>query len=110
MMSSSLFHSSPPAIRGNTLVRQPKPLGRRAGLIEHIDRDTAARIPIAADPEPDRVQFRNQPLGDSERALLMERAVVAKRAEKELQRLAFDQAILRYVIDHQMRKVRLSRD
>ena len=42
------------AIARHSLVGQPQVGGRRARLPEHVDRDTAARVPIAADPKPAR--------------------------------------------------------
>ena len=41
-----------PAIGRHALIGQPQPLGRRAGLPEHVDRKSAARITIAADAQP----------------------------------------------------------
>ena len=82
--------SAAAAIGRDAGIGQPQPVGRRAGLVEHVDRHAAARIPIAADAQPARRERRDQPAGDAERAILVEGAVIAERAEKELQRLALD--------------------
>ena len=47
--------SAAPAIGRHALVGQPQALRRRAGLPEHVDRDAAARIPVAADAQPARL-------------------------------------------------------
>jgi hypothetical protein len=41
--------SSPPAIGRDALIGDPHALGQSAGLPEHVDRNAAARIPVAAD-------------------------------------------------------------
>jgi len=41
--------SPPAAIGRDALVGHPHALGQFAGLPEHVDRDAAARIPVAAD-------------------------------------------------------------
>ncbi len=50
--------SAAAAIGRHALVGQPQALGRRAGLPEDVDRDAAARVPIAADAQPARRQQR----------------------------------------------------
>ena len=79
--------SAAPAVCGHPLIRQPQ-VGRGcAGLPEDVDRDAAARIPIAADPQPARLPSPRQPLADADRAVLVERGVVAEAAEEQLERL-----------------------
>ena len=70
-----------PAVGRDALVGKPKPLGRRAALIEDVDRDAAAGVPVAADPEPLGRDLGDQTLGDGHRAVLMKSAVVAEGAE-----------------------------
>ena len=43
--------SAPAAIGRNALVGNPHSLGQLAGLPEHVDRNAAARIPVAADAQ-----------------------------------------------------------
>jgi hypothetical protein len=54
-------------------------------LPEDVDWHAAARIPIAADPEPERLHLGEQPLGDPDGAILVEGGVVAERAQEQLQ-------------------------
>ena len=74
------------AIRAEALARGFDAVGfaeaRLAGLVEHVDWDTAARIPIAADAQPFRHRRRDQPAGDGQRAILVERAVITERSKK----------------------------
>src|SRR6516164_11740753 len=77
--------SSPPAIGGHVLRRDPYALWRGAGLEEDIDGHPAPGIPVAADPQPPRRQRANQLLGDVQGAGLVEGAVVAEGIEVELQ-------------------------
>src|SRR5215204_1998474 len=56
--------SPPPAIRRDTLVGHPHALGQFAGLPEHVDRDAAAWIPVAADAKPFRLDLGGNPLAD----------------------------------------------
>src|SRR5579872_7028092 len=42
-------------IRCHALLGDPQPLGQSAGLPEHVDRDAASRIPIAADAQEFRL-------------------------------------------------------
>ena len=76
---------TPAAIRRHALVGQPEVGRRRAGLPEDVDRDAAARIPIAADPQPARRQPVDESAADHHRRGLMEGAVIAKRKHEELQ-------------------------
>ena len=70
----------------DALVGQPQALGRCRGLPEDVDRHAAARVPIAADPEPARFERLHQTLGDPQGAVLVKGALVAKRAEIKLER------------------------
>src|SRR6516165_7945367 len=65
--------SAAPAIGGDTGIGQPQPGRRLAGLVEDVDRDAAARVPIAADPQPLWGEGVDQPPGDREGAILVER-------------------------------------
>src|SRR5580704_9887840 len=100
--SASSPRLSSAAIAGDARIGQPQALGRLAGLPEYVDRHAAARVPVAADPEPARRQYLGQALADRERAGLMEVGVIAEAAEIKLQRLAFDQLGARRVVDHEM--------
>src|SRR3954471_14169904 len=82
--------SAASTVRGHPLVRNPDAVRRRAGLIEHVDRDAAARIPVAADPQPDRLQLVLKALGDADRAGLVEGAMIAEQRQIHLQRFALD--------------------
>src|SRR5690606_35195964 len=82
--AQTITGSAPPAIRRDALVGDPHALRGRTGLPEHIDRYAAARIPVAADPEPARLEQLHEPLGDGERAVLVEGAVIAEGSEIEL--------------------------
>ena len=48
---------APPAIGRDALVGHPHALRQSAGLPEHVDRDAAARIPVAADAQPFRLDL-----------------------------------------------------
>ena len=52
----------------------------------------------------------DEPVGDRERAVLVEGAVIAEGAEKELQRLAFDDRGLGHVVDDEMGEIGLAGD
>src|SRR4051794_15288873 len=97
-------------IRSDALVGQPQAFRRRAGLPEDVDRNSAARIPIAADAQPLRLHLLDQPLADADRHILVEAAVVAERAEEQLEALALDDRLGRRIVDHQMREIGLAGD
>src|SRR3546814_18002313 len=59
---------TPAPIALDTLIGHPQPLGRWSRLPEHIDWNAAARIPIAADPEPPGLHPLEQALADPHRA------------------------------------------
>src|SRR5215218_1891566 len=100
--------SATAAIGRNTLVGQPQALGWSAGLPEDVDRHPAARIPVAADPQPPRLHLVHQPLSDSYGHVLMKTAVVPERAKEQLQAFALDDRLGGRIVDHQMGEVRLS--
>ena len=50
--------SAAPAIRRDALVGHPDALRQLARLPEHVDRNAAARIPVAADAQPLRLEQR----------------------------------------------------
>ena len=102
--------SAPAAIGRNTLIGEPQTLRRLAGLKEHIDRDAAARIPVAADAKPVRLGGRNDLLGDIKRALFMKARMIAEAGQIQLKRLALDDASFRHIVDHQMREIGLTGD
>jgi hypothetical protein len=77
-------------------------------LPEHVDRHPAARVPIAADPQPPRLHLVQEPLPDPNGHVLVEAAVIAERPEKQLEALALDDRLGRRVIDYQMREVGLA--
>src|SRR3546814_9364802 len=92
------------------LVGNPYAFGDRPRLMEHVDREAAARIPVAADAEPDRRHLRHEPFRDADRAVLVKGGLVPEGAEIKLQRLAFPEAAVGEVVDTVMREVGLSRN
>src|SRR6201998_4227490 len=85
--------SAPSAIGRDALVGDPHPLWQLAGLPEHVDRNAAARLPVAADAQPFRFYFRRYPLADRDRAILVKRAVIAEARDIEFQRFRFQQPL-----------------
>src|SRR5438874_13018207 len=79
-------------------------------LVEHVDRDAAARVPIAGDAQPARRRRRDQPARDLQCAVLVEGGVVAEGTEEQLQGLAFEDHRIGHVIDHEMRKIGVAGD
>src|SRR5207248_10971603 len=100
--------STASAVRRDARIGKPQPGGRLAGLVKYVDRDAAARVPIAADPQPYRGQALDQLARDRQGAVLVKGAVVAKRAEIELQRLALEDHRLGHIIDDEVGEVRLT--
>ncbi len=64
------------------MVRQPDALWRLAGLPEDVDRDATARIPVGANPQPLGIKQLDDALGEIDRAILVEGAVIAEGKEK----------------------------
>lgn len=101
--------SPPPAIGRHALIRQPDALDRRAGLPEDVDGDAAARVPVAADAQPFRLQQVRQALADGDGAVLVEGAVVAEAGQIQLQALRLDQPVARHIVDDDVGEVGLAR-
>src|SRR5262249_3840474 len=93
--------SSPsPAVGRDALLRQPDARRQPAVLPEHVDRDAATRIPVAADTQELRLDQRDYLLADGDGAVLMEAADVAEAAAIELERLRFQEPVARHVVDN----------
>jgi hypothetical protein len=86
----------------HTLVGQPEPGRGLARLPEDVDRHAAARVPIAADAQPLRLHLFDQPLADADRHVLVEAAMVAERAQEELEALGFDDGRGGRIVDDEM--------
>src|SRR3982751_2359882 len=91
------------AVRRDTLIWNPHSLRQLAGLPEHVDRNAAARIPVAADAQPFRLDLGCYSFADHDRAVFMERAVIAKARDIEFQGFRLQQPLARHVVDHEMR-------
>src|SRR5256714_11968522 len=110
--SESLFSRvtlAPSTIGRDALIGNPHPLRQLAGLPEHVDRNAAARIPIAADAQPSGLDLGHDSFADHDRAVLMEGAVIAEARDIELQGFGLQQPLTRYIVDHQMREIGLAR-
>jgi len=79
-------------------------------LPEHVDRDAATRVPVAADPEPCRLDQLDDAFADGNGRVLVECTRVAEACEIKLERLRLEQPDTWGVVDHEMREVRLARD
>src|SRR3984893_5712582 len=77
--------SSPSAIGCDALIGNPHSLWQFAGLPEHVDRNTAARIPVAADAQPFRLDLGCNPFSGRDGAVLMECPVISKTGDIQLQ-------------------------
>jgi hypothetical protein len=104
---TSLIDSAAPAIRRNALLGYPQSSGRAPGLPEHVDRDAAARIPVATDPQPAWREEVHQATCDRQRAVLVECAVIAKGLQVQLERLALDEPAARYLVQHEVCEIGL---
>src|SRR5579864_3807858 len=102
--------SAAAAIGCDALLRKPQAAGRRARLIEDVDRHAAARIPITADAQPFGLPRLDEAARDLHRAILVKGAVIAERTKVKLQRLALDEKAARHIVDDEMREIRLPRD
>ena len=76
---------------GHALIRNPQIRRRLAGLPEHIDRNPPPGVPVAADAQPARRKELHEPISNRDRAVLMKGAMIAKRTQVQLQRLALDE-------------------
>src|SRR6478752_9963602 len=84
---------APAAIRRDALLGHPQSLRCAAGLPEHVDRDAAARIPVAADAQELRLDLARDALADHDGAILVECAVIAEARDVELERLRLQQPL-----------------
>ena len=107
---SFIWGSTAAAIRGHALIGNPQPVRRFPILIEHINRNSAARIPISANPEPFWRDFLYQTLPDSGRAGFVKISVIAKAPEEKLEGFALHDPLIRAIIDDQMREIGLTRN
>src|SRR3546814_13695021 len=98
--------SSPAAVARYILRREPWPRRRFTRLPEHVDGNAAARIPIAANSEPERSHFREQPLANANSAILMKARVVTECTKKQLQRFRLYNHFIRGIVNDEMREVR----
>src|SRR5438270_415173 len=98
----------PAAVARDPLVRQPQPFGRRGGLPKDVDRHPAARVPVAADPQPLRLHLVSKPLPNADGHVLVKAAMVAERAEEQLEALALDDRLGGRIIDDEMREIGLT--
>src|SRR5262245_51894295 len=80
-----LQNSLPRPISTHALVRRPGAARQPPGLPEHVDRHAAARMEIAADAQPARLEMVEQALADANRTIFMERRMIAEAVEKQLQ-------------------------
>src|SRR3954447_13158884 len=101
--------SAPSAIGRDALFGHPQSLRRAAGLPEHVDRDAASRIPIAADAQELRLDLARDALADHHGAILVEGTVIAEARDVEFERFRLQQPLAGGVVDHQMCEIRLSR-
>src|SRR5579859_7463776 len=90
------------AIGRDALVGNPEPSGQAAGLPEHVDRNPAARIPIAADPKPFRPDLGCDPLADHDRTVLVKGAVIAEACDIKLERFRLQEPSSGRIVDHEM--------
>ena len=108
--SAGACFSSPAAIGRDALVGDPHAVGKLAALPEHVDRDSAAREPVAADPEPARLQEADEILADPDRAILVKGPVIPEARQIELQRLRLEDPFVWRVVDDQMGEIGLAGD
>ena len=85
------------AIASDSLIGDPQSFGRRARLPEHIDRNSATRIPIAADAEPAGLHLFDQSLADADGDVFMKTRVVAETQE-QLERLRSTTFLRRIIV------------
>src|SRR5579872_5875500 len=102
--------STPPAIGRNALIGNPHSLRQFSGLPEHVDRNAAAWVPIAADAQPFGFDLRGDTLADGDRAVLVKGAVVTEARNIKLEGFGLEQPLAGYIVDHQVRKIGLTGD
>src|SRR3546814_1653032 len=100
--------SSPAAVARYILRREPWPRRRFTRLPEHVDGNAAARIPIAANSEPERPHFREQPLANANSAILMKARVVTECTKKQLQRFRLNNHLIRGIVDRKSTRMNSS--
>src|SRR4051794_18849768 len=76
MVAGGIWMARSPAtaIGGDPGVGQPSPGGQVAGLVEDVDRDAAARIPVAADAQPAGAERCDESARNRQRAVLVKGA------------------------------------
>ena len=102
---------TPPSIGRDALVRHPDALGQLARLPEHVDRNAAARIPVAADAQPLRLEQRRRAACRCRRCnprgrqpgcgSSPDRASATSNSSSQPRR---------HIVDHEMREIRLAGD
>src|SRR6476661_5263903 len=108
MRGPPLIGLAPPAVGLHSLIGKPQAFRRLAALPEDVDRHAAARVPVTADAKPAGLHLGHKPLPDADRHVLVETAMVAEGAEKQLQALALDDRLGGRIVDDEVREVRLS--
>lgn len=96
------------SIRRTSLIWDPYIFRSASSWIENIDWYSPPWIPVAADSKPHRIQLLDKPCSNSHCACFMKVPMVSKAGEEKLQGLRFNQPIPRYIIDHEMGKIRLT--
>src|SRR5271154_3730084 len=100
--------STPAAVGGDPLIWNPHPLRQFSSLPEHIDWNAAARVPVTTDPQPLRLDRSRNSFADRDRAVFVERTVIAEARDIEFQRFRLQQPLAGDVIDHEMGEVGLT--
>src|SRR3954471_3594367 len=96
---SQFWRSAPSAIGRDALIGYPHAFRQFASLPEHVDRDAAARIPVATDAKPFRLDLGCDPLADHDRAILVEGAMIAEACDVQFQRFGLQQPLARHIVD-----------
>lgn len=94
----------------HALVWNPHALRGLAVLIKHINRNTSARVPIAANTKPFWAYLAYKTLANTCCASFVKITMVTVRPEKELEGFALDNPLIGDIIDDQMRKIGLTRN
>lgn len=109
-MVNRMVGLSPAAIRGDAGVGDVDAIGRGGGLVEDVDGDSAAGVPVAGDAEPGGGEEVGEGFGDADGAVFVEGAVVAEGTEEEFEGFRFDEPIAGDVVDDEVGKVGLGSD